>query len=292
MQTHSPIHQINFQSLKPIWVKRDDLIDPYISGNKWRKLKYILKDVVINGKTHLVTFGGAYSNHLVATAAAAARNSLKATAFVRGEEVANEMLLLCRLFGMSLIFTDRESYRDKQQLFDKNFGNDGEAYYIDEGGASEEATIGCAEIITELNEQYDHIFCAAGTGTTAAGLLKGINKTGLNTQLNVIPILKGGEFIENEISKYESDLNKLKLHTEYHFGGYAKTSQELLQFMKTFSAETGMLIDPVYTAKMFFAINDLYNKDYFKKDAKILAIHTGGLLGILGMKDKLNEAMK
>lgn len=292
MQTYSPIHQINFQSLNPIWVKRDDLIDPYISGNKWRKLKYILKDVVANGKTHLVTFGGAFSNHLVATAAAAARNSLKSTAFVRGEKVENEMLLLCRLFGMNLIFTSRESYNNKQQLFDENFNNDNQAYFIDEGGASNEATIGCAEVITELTETYDHIFCAAGTGTTAAGLLKGINQAGLQTQLNVIPVLKGGEFIETEILKYESDLSYLKLHTEYHFGGYAKTKPELLQFIKTFTSTTGMLIDPVYTAKMFYAINDLSSKGYFKKDAKILAIHTGGLLGILGMKDKLNGVFK
>ncbi|WP_316768493.1 1-aminocyclopropane-1-carboxylate deaminase/D-cysteine desulfhydrase [Pedobacter frigiditerrae] len=292
MQIYSPIHQINFQSLNPIWVKRDDLIDPYISGNKWRKLKYILKDVVAKEKTHLISFGGAYSNHLVATAAAASRNNLKATAFVRGEQVENEMLLLCKLFGMRLIFTDRESYKNKQKLFDEHFGNDHQAYFIDEGGASEEATLGCAEIITELTENYDHIFCAAGTGTTAAGLLKGINQAGLNTQLNVIPVLKGGEFIEKEISKYESDLNKLNLHTDYHFGGYAKTKPELLKFIKIFSAETGMLIDPVYTAKMFFAINDLYNKNFFKKEARILAIHTGGLLGILGMKDKLNDDLK
>jgi 1-aminocyclopropane-1-carboxylate deaminase len=292
MQIYSPIYQISFQSSNPIGVKRDDLIDPYISGNKWRKLKYILKDVIAKEKTHLVTFGGAYSNHLVATAAAAARNNLKATAFVRGEQVENEMLLLCRLFGMNLVFTDRESYKNKQQLFDEHFDNDNQAYFIDEGGASEEATMGCAEIITELTESYDHIFCAAGTGTTAAGLLKGINQAGLNTQLNIIPVLKGGDFIEKEISKYESDLNKLKLHTDYHFGGYAKTTPELLQFIKTFSAETGMLIDPIYTAKMFYAIYDLNKKGFFKKDAKILAIHTGGLLGILGMKDKLNEALR
>jgi 1-aminocyclopropane-1-carboxylate deaminase len=292
MQIYSPIHQISFQSLNPIWVKRDDLIDPYISGNKWRKLKYILKDVAVQKKNHLVTFGGAFSNHLVATAAAAARNNLKATAFVRGEEVENEMLLLCRLFGMNLIFTDRERYKNKQQLFEENFGNNGEAYFIDEGGASKAATIGCAEIITELTEHYDHIFCAAGTGTTAAGLLKGINNAGLKTQLNVIPVLKGGEFIENEILKYEADLSQLKLHSEYHFGGYAKTSPALLQFIKTFTAKTGMLIDPVYTAKMFYAIDDLASKNYFKKDAKILAIHTGGLLGILGMKNKLNEILK
>jgi 1-aminocyclopropane-1-carboxylate deaminase len=287
MQIYSPIQQLHFQSLNSVYVKRDDLIDPYISGNKWRKLNYILQDVALKGKKHLVTFGGAYSNHLVATAAAAARAGLKATAFVRGEQVENELLLLCHLFGMQLIFTDRESYRNKQDLFTSHFGNDEHAYFIDEGGASKEAVKGCAEIITELSEPFDYIFCAAGTGTTAAGLLKGINQENLSTQLHIIPVLKGGDFIAEEISKHESDVSKLHLHTDYHFGGYAKTTPELLQFIKTFSAETGMLIDPVYTGKLFYAIYDLARKNYFKKDAKILALHTGGLLGILGMKEKL-----
>lgn len=287
MQIFSPIHTIKFQSLNSISVKRDDLIDPYISGNKWRKLKYILQDVVKKGKTHLVTFGGAYSNHLLATAAVASRNHLKATAFVRGENVTNEMLLLCKLFGMDLIFVDRESFRDKKQLFSSYFGNDDQAYFINEGGASEEAVMGCTEIISELPETYDHIFCAAGTGTTAAGLIRGLNQNHINTKLHVIPILKGGAFIREEIAQFESKLNNLELHTEYHFGGYAKTTPGLLNFIKDFIASTGMLIDPVYTAKMFYAINDLASKNYFEKDAKILALHTGGLLGILGMKEKL-----
>jgi len=288
MQIYSPIHQLTYQSLNSIWVKRDDLIDPYISGNKWRKLKYILQDAQKRGKSHLVTFGGAYSNHLVATAAAAAKNGLKATAFVRGDEVTNEMLLICSLFGMQLIFTDRESYKNKPNLFKAHFGNNTNAYFIDEGGASEEAVQGCTEIISELTTNYDHIFCAAGTGTTAAGLLRGINQQQLTTKLHVIPVLKGGDFIRDEIAKYEPDLSNLCVHTNYHFGGYAKTKPELLTFIKNFTAQTGMLIDPVYTAKMFYAINELKGQNYFKKEEKILAIHTGGLLGILGMKDKLN----
>ncbi len=287
MSVYSPIHTINFDSFNAVFVKRDDLIDPYISGNKWRKLKYILKDVISKNKNHLVTFGGAYSNHLVATAAAAARNNLKATAFVRGEVVENEMLILCKLFGMQLVFVDRDSYKDKTALFNTHFGNHKNAYFINEGGASEEAVTGCSEIITELPMRYDHIFCAAGTGTTAAGLLRGINQQNLQTQLHVIPVLKGGEFIKTEVEHYEKDLSKLHLHTDYHFGGYAKTTPVLIKFIKEFTSKTGLLIDPVYTAKMFFAINDLSSKNYFEKETKILALHTGGLFGILGMKEKL-----
>ena len=292
MQIFSPIQQVHFSSLNEVFVKRDDLIDPYISGNKWRKLKYILADVKTKEKTHLVTFGGAYSNHLVATAAAAARNNLKATAFVRGEQVENEMLLICRLFGMNLIFTDRESYQNKQALYDAHFGADQETYFIDEGGASTLAIMGCAEVISELPAHFDHIFCAAGTGTTAAGLLKGINEQNLSTQLHVVPVLKGGDFIKDEILNYEHNISKLELHTDYHLGGYAKTTPALLQFIKNFTAESGMLVDPVYTAKMFYALTDLTQKGHFKKDAKILAIHTGGLLGILGMQNKLNEVLR
>ncbi|MDQ8006631.1 MAG: pyridoxal-phosphate dependent enzyme, partial [Pedobacter sp.] len=208
------------------------------------------------------------------------------TAFVRGEEVENPMLSLCKLFGMQLKFVDRKSYRNKWDLFEKYYGNDDDAYFIDEGGASEEATVGCAEIISELNEHFDHIFCAAGTGTTAAGLLIGINKLGLNTQLHVVPVLKDGDFIKDEIVHYEKDLSKLQLHTDYHFGGYAKTTPQLISFIKDFASTTGVLIDPIYTGKMFYAINDLFEKKQLPKDAKILAVHTGGLFGILG---KINE---
>ncbi|KIO77912.1 1-aminocyclopropane-1-carboxylate deaminase [Pedobacter lusitanus] len=285
---HSPLQQLKHTHLSQLWVKRDDLIDPYISGNKWRKLKYMLQDAIANNKHHLVTFGGAYSNHLVATASAAARSGLKSTAFVRGEKVNNEMLVLCSLYGMELIFTDRESYKNKNVCYAEYAAKHTGTYFIDEGGASAEAVQGCAEIITELPQDTAHLFCAAGTGTTAAGLWQGIQHAGLKTKLHVIPVLKGGEFIREEMSSYvNTDHTDLILHTDYHFGGYAKTKPDLLAFMKQFIAAQGILIDPVYTAKMFFAIHDLARHNYFEKDEKIIALHTGGLLGIMGMKDKL-----
>lgn len=283
---HSPLQQLKHAHLFRLWVKRDDLIDPYISGNKWRKLKYILKAAATENKNHLVTFGGAYSNHLVATASAAARSGLKATAFVRGEKVNNEMLVLCALYGMELIFIDRETYKDKRACYLEYAAKHTDTYFIDEGGASAEAVLGCAEIIAELPKDTDHLFCAAGTGTTAAGLLQGIQKAGLKTKLHVIPVLKGGGFIREDMGHYlATDDERLILHTDYHFGGYAKTKPELLDFIKVFTAEHGMLIDPVYTAKMFFAINDLGFKNHFAQEEKVIALHTGGLLGIMGMKD-------
>ena len=226
---------------------------------------------------------------MVATAAAAARAGLKSTAFVRGEELANEMLVLCKLYGMHLIFTNREVYRDKQFCYQKYFGDNPDAYFVNEGGSSMEAVKGCAEIIDELPKDIDHIFCAAGTGATAAGLLKGIQDAGLKTKLHVIPVLKGGEFMKDDIQKYVPFTDHLIVHTDYHFGGYAKTQPALLAFMKRFIATHGILIDPVYTAKMCYAIYDLADTQYFPGQHKIVAIHTGGLLGIMGMKEKLFE---
>lgn len=283
---YSPLEKLQHPLLTDFWIKRDDLIDPYISGNKWRKLKYLLEKADLQGKNHLVTFGGAFSNHLVATAAAAARAGLRATGFVRGENVKNEMLALCRLYGMQLIFTDREQYRDKPACYARHFGSDPSAFFIDEGGASAEAVRGCAEIIGALPEHVSHICCAAGTGTTAAGLLKGIRELGRSAKLHVFPVLKGGDFISKEIGRYAGETHQLILHTDYHFGGYAKTTPELLQFMQSFTSSTGILIDPVYTAKLFFGIHDLAKKGILGKDDHIVALHTGGLLGIMGMKER------
>ena len=289
---HSPLEKLDHPFLSELWVKRDDLIDPYISGNKWRKLKYLLAAAQSARKNHLVTFGGAYSNHLVATASAAARAGFRSTAFVRGEVVTNQMLLLCRLFGMKLIFTDRESYKNKRMLFDAEFSKDADAFFIDEGGASAEAVRGCAELISELPPDFDHIFCAAGTGTTAAGILQGVLAQGFKAEVHIIPVLKGGAFLVDEIKNYTGPSPQLHVHTDYHFGGYAKTTEPLLIFMRDFIARHGMLIDPVYTAKLFFALEDLAEKGTIQKDSKILAVHTGGLLGIWGMQDKLDAISK
>src|SRR6185437_8310815 len=206
LQFLSPVQQIKNDLFKKqglkVFIKRDDLIHPIISGNKWRKLKYLLKRARAENKTHLVTFGGAYSNHLLATAATAAKFGFKSTGIVRGEEVANDSLFLCRLHGMNLIFADRESYRDKHALFEKYFSDNAEAFFIDEGGASAEGAQGCSELIDELTETYEHIFCACGTGTTAAGIINGIEQHNLATQFHAVSVLKNGGFIKEDIDKF------------------------------------------------------------------------------------------
>ncbi|NCD68539.1 1-aminocyclopropane-1-carboxylate deaminase/D-cysteine desulfhydrase [Mucilaginibacter agri] len=287
-EIYSPVQQIKHPLLDEkqlkVFIKRDDMIHPVISGNKWRKLKYTLEAAYSAGKTHLVTFGGAYSNHLLATAAAAAKFGFKSTGFVRGEEVSNDTLFLCKLHGMHLIFVDRESYRDKQALFNTYFANDSFAYFINEGGASAEAARGCSELIAELPQVYDHLFCACGTGTTAAGILNGLQH--LPTLFHAVPVLKGGEFIADEIKQYVKHNPIYELHIQYHFGGYAKTTPELIDFIKAFVIDTGIIIEPVYTGKMMYALFDLARKNHFKPGSSILAIHTGGLFGLLGMKEK------
>jgi 1-aminocyclopropane-1-carboxylate deaminase len=290
LEIFSPVHQLKNKLFAEqgieVFIKRDDLIHPIISGNKWRKLKYILKRAQAAQKTHLVTFGGAYSNHLLATAAAAARFGFTSTGIVRGEQVDNDTLFICRLHGMKLIFTDRDSYRDKPGQFQKFFGGDEDAIFVDEGGACAEGAKGCSELIDELTDRYHHIFCACGTGTTAAGIINGINKNQLHSRFHGIPVLKNGGFLQKEIEKYLMGTADFDLHTEYHFGGYGKTTDELIGFIKQFVSSSGILIDPVYTGKMLFALYDLAGKGYFKKGERILAIHTGGIWGLLGMKGK------
>ena len=295
LQYHSPEELIEDRLFDEkgvrLYIKRDDLIHPFISGNKWRKLKYNLRKAHSNNKSHLVTFGGAYSNHLLATACAAAKFGFKCTGIVRGEVIENDTLTLCRLFGMKLIFTDRASYRNKSKLFEEHFAENQNVFYIEEGGAGQEAVAGCVELVDELTESYDHIFCASGTGTTAAGILKGIQLQNLSSTLHAVSALKNGEFLHEEIARYSDHSPSFCLHTDYHFGGYAKTKPELLQFMQHFSASTGILLDPVYTGKMLFAVYDLVRRDYFSPGSKILAIHTGGLLGLLGMTKQINESI-
>jgi 1-aminocyclopropane-1-carboxylate deaminase len=289
-EIYSPVHQIHDKlfderGLK-VFIKRDDLIHPIISGNKWRKLKYLLKEAQTKNKTHLVTFGGAYSNHLLATSATAAKFEFQSTGFVRGEEVNNDTLFLCRLHGMNLIFTDRESYRDKQTLFDRHFANDKSAFFIDEGGSSALGAKGCSELIAELDDTYDHIICACGTGTTAAGIINGITDHQLSTQFHGVPVLKNGEFLRKDIDTFLEKPTAYQLHNEYHFGGYGKVNDELIRFVKQFVASTGILIEPIYTGKMLYALYDLASKNHFSPGSRILAIHTGGIWGLLGMKDK------
>lgn len=289
---YSPVQQIIHPFFAAheveVFIKRDDMIHPFISGNKWRKLKLHIEKLKSLKINTVVTFGGAWSNHLLATAAAGAQFQIKTHAFVRGEEISNPVLALCKLFGMTLHFVDRSSYKDKLALFNANFSGT-KALFIDEGGRSDEGVEGCESIIEELTDTYTDIFVAAGTGTTAAGILQAINKKALSTTLHCVPVLKAGDYIKNDIGKWGIDTEHLKLHSEYHFGGYAKTKPELLQFVKDFVSTTGIMIEPTYTGKMMYALFDQIRTGKIQAGGKILAIHTGGLTGFLGMYEKFDN---
>ncbi|TDQ79645.1 1-aminocyclopropane-1-carboxylate deaminase/D-cysteine desulfhydrase [Sphingobacterium yanglingense] len=274
-------HPLYQQKSVQVYMKRDDMIHPFISGNKWRKLKYNLLKASELGRDTLITFGGAWSNHILAVACAAASGGFQSRAFIRGEEISNPVLDMCRLFGMELLFVSREAYKDKDKLFSQLEETD-RSFMIDEGGAGMDGARGCSEIISELEQQYDHIFVAAGTGTTAAGVAMGIAQQDRMNLLHVVPVLKGGAFIADEMQQLGADLQQCRLHLDYHFGGYAKVKPELIQFVQGFVQQTGIMIEPTYTGKALFALHDLLEKDMFEKGSRILFIHTGGLTGLLG----------
>lgn len=272
-----------------LFVKRDDLLHPIISGNKWRKLKYNVQQAIQTKHIGIFTFGGAFSNHLVATAAACKKVGLKSIGFVRGEELnetSNETLKKCSELGMKLIFLSREMYfmRDDKEFIDELRIEHPGYFPVPEGGANYYGIIGCQEIWQELSTTYDHVFVACGTGTTAAGLILG---KPAQTQLHIIPVLKGFETektIRNLVkwSVFDEEmtdelLQGVHFHEEYHFGGYAKLNPELLEFQEKVRNHN-LPLDQVYTAKAFYALTDMCKQKVFS-GKKILFIHTGGLQG-------------
>ena len=259
-----------------VFMQRDDMLHPFVSGNKWRKLKYVLAQAHADGKNHLVSFGGAFSNHLVALACAGAMYQFKTTAFVRGEEVSNHMLNLCKWYGMELRFVSREAYKNKQLLYQDFAAHQPHTFFIDEGGKGALAAKGCAEILTD-KETFTHTICAVGTGTTLAGLAMAAKQKGMIAE--GICVLKGAHQMDAEIAALAGF--DVKVHHDFSGGGYAKTTPELIQFMQDFAQQTGILLDQVYTGKMMFALQQLIQLGYYPTGSKILAIHTGGLLGMM-----------
>ncbi|SDE01793.1 1-aminocyclopropane-1-carboxylate deaminase/D-cysteine desulfhydrase, PLP-dependent ACC family [Dyadobacter soli] len=270
-----------------LYIKRDDLIHPTVSGNKWRKLKYNLLEAKARSETAVLTFGGAYSNHLYATAAAGNALGLKTIGIVRGLELENKenaTLQFCRERGMQLHFVTREEYRQRNSKdYLKHISNRFDRpYLIPEGGTTALALKGVAEMVYEVRDQLgslpDFIATAVGTGGTAAGILSaGANALAFSA-------LKGGDFLRDDISELLNECKtpgNLALLTDYHFGGYAKWNNELLAFMQDFRAEFGIQLEQVYTAKMFYGLFDLIQKGYFKAGTTVVAVHTGGLQGLI-----------
>lgn len=278
-----------------LFIKREDEIHPFVSGNKFRKLKYNLQEAKNQGYKTLLTFGGAFSNHIVATAVAGKIMGFKTIGIIRGDELAidfqqtileNPTLHEAHKNGMTFEFISREIYRNKTStiFLEELKQKFGDFYLIPEGGTNELAIKGCEEILVAEDSIFDYICCAVGTGGTISGL---INASKNHQKVIGFPALKG-DFLTSEIEKYVRKSN-WELQTNFHFGGYAKYNQTLIRFINDFKNETNVLLDPIYTAKMIFGLLEIIKKDGFQKGSRILAIHTGGLQGIQGVNQKLHK---
>jgi 1-aminocyclopropane-1-carboxylate deaminase len=265
-------------------IKREDQIHPFISGNKYRKLKYTIEDAQKKGFKKLLTFGGAYSNHIAAVAFAGHVFGFETLGIIRGDELKdkinnNPTLSFAKKYGMQFQFVTREAFRSCKLMHEYQ-----DYYVIPEGGTNALAIKGCEEILTEADTEFDYICTAVGTGGTVSGL---INCSQPSQQVLGFPALKGA-FLQEDISKFVSKSN-WRLITDYHFGGYAKIDEALIRFMNDFKQKQYIPLDPVYTGKMMYGIFDLIEKGYFPRGSKILAIHTGGLQGIEGMNNILKQ---
>jgi len=272
-----------------LYIKRDDLIHNQISGNKWRKLKYNLEQMKLKEYAKMVTFGGAYSNHIAATAAAAHHFGYHVIGVIRGEELnghINPTLEKAAEQGMEFRFVNRDQFRNMRK---DNYAYVHEqcpdGWVIPEGGANALGMKGVAEIIDELDVPFDTIITAVGTGTTLAGLVQGLK--GRSHVLGVSVV--GGNFLEKEVSKLleEAGVNEknYSLTHGYHFGGYAKTKPDLLDFINEMTTETALKLDPIYTGKAFYGVWDMIKNGTFDHQTLVF-LHTGGLQGIAGFNQK------
>ncbi|MBA9077550.1 1-aminocyclopropane-1-carboxylate deaminase/D-cysteine desulfhydrase [Rufibacter quisquiliarum] len=273
-------------------VLREDLLHPTIPGNKWRKLNYNLLAAREQNCETLVTFGGAFSNHIAAVAAAGQEFGFATLGYLRGEETLplNPTLQNATACGMQLRYLSRSEYRLRHDVrFQAEILKTApKQYLLPEGGTNLLAVKGCTEIVSEMIEPWDVLCVAAGTGGTLAGIVAGAAGKG---QVIGFPALKGGNFLQEEVTELVQAYSgrryvNWELQTSYHFGGYAKHTPELLGFIQGFHTQHGILLDPVYTGKMLFGVFDLIEKDYFARGTKIVAVHTGGQQGWKGYKER------
>jgi len=296
----SPLHPISSLELDRagvrLFLKRDDLIDPHLGGNKWRKLKYNLVQAHEQQEATLLTFGGAYSNHIYAVAAAGKRFGLRTIGVIRGEpsSAANATLSFARSCGMHLYFVDRAAYRRKHeaefiaQLRDRF----GPHFLLPEGGSNTLALPGCAEIVAELDAQlpsgYDVLATPVGSGGTLAGLASGL--VGRTTQALGFAVLKGGQGLVDDVSQLlasaGSAAGQWRIDQNYHFNGYARCNETLFAFIKNFRASTGVQLDPIYNGKMLYGLFDQIRLGAFARGTTLVALHTGGLQGWAGISEK------
>ena len=268
---------------------RLDLLHPVVSGNKWYKLRLNIKHALENGYKSIVTFGGGFSNHLVATAYAAKLFGIKATGIVRGKyDILTPSLLQCKEEGMELIFVSQEDYKNKHEpeWAEKLVANFDEIFFIPEGGANEWGRAGAGLINRFIKNTYTHIAVAVGSGTTLIGIRNKINE---QQQILGFAPMKKGIYLKEYISEHiQPGKNRnWQLFDEWHLGGFGKWNDELLGFMNEFYTQNNIPLDIVYTSKMMYGLQQLLFSDAFAPEDKILCVHSGGLQGNVSVKDKL-----
>ena len=326
--TPSPLQVIEDERLRKanvhLFLKRDDLLHnsykeilfgeneilKLISGNKFRKLKYNLLFMKETGWERLLTFGGAFSNHIHAVAAAGQFYGIETIGVIRGEKTAalNPTLRFTERCGMVLHFINRSDYRDKNLIINELKNQFGDFYYLPEGGTNALAMRGTAEIVGEIKQQMNGILpsfisVACGTGGTVAGI---ISATEPPTQVLGFSVLKG-DFLQKDVrnlletlknapntegSFFSENNPNWSINTDFHFGGYARWTTELIDFINDFKQKHGVQLDPIYTGKMLFGIFKLVEMGFFRRNSSIMAIHTGGLQGIEGFNQRFGELIK
>ncbi len=306
----SPLERIEGPLLEErgvkLWMKRDDLLSEdnhhAFCGNKWRKLKYNLIRAKSEAHDTLLTFGGAYSNHIAAVASAGQVRGFHTIGIIRGERMTplNPTLQFAEACGMQLHFVSRSAYRNRHtnSFLSELSHQFGDFFPIPEGGTNQLALKGAAELGEEINQQLaggppDYVGVCCGTGGTLAGLITGSDP---QTSLLGFSVLKG-DFLTKEVQQLLNESSytgqhSWHIHTQYHFGGYAKFDQRLIDFINWFGEKKGILLDPIYTGKMMFGIWDLIEKGHFPKGSRIVAVHTGGLQGIEGFNERFGELIK
>lgn len=289
----TPLEELHHSVLEEkqvrLFVKRDDLIHGEIMGNKWRKLKYNLKEAKRLGHNTIVSMGGAFSNHIHALAAAGSNFQFNTIGIIRGEELnheSNETLRFAHENGMQLEFISRPNYtvlRKNPTELKKRYPD---CYWLPEGGTNQFAIQGCSELVHEITMDFDVIALPIGTGGTFCGVVDGVNE---NQSVLGISSLKG-EFIKKEVLQlmqdYQINKSNYQINTDYHFGGYGKSTTQLVDFINWFKEKFSISLDPIYTGKCFFAVWDMIISGKFEKNLKIVILHTGGLQGILGFNRK------
>ena len=279
----SPLQRIDDPFLKNysvnLFIKRDDLIHPEITGNKWRKLKYNLIEAREKGFKNLMTFGGAFSNHIYATSAAGKEFGFNTTGIIRGEELtplSNEILMFSKINGMDLIFLPRLNYGFKDKI-SRQYKDD--FYVIPEGGSNEFAIKGVVEMMDEIYDEItpDYVCVAAGTGGTLAGIVSGLRG---ETEAIGFAVLKDKGLMWNFVTKLLTKENEFDINTDYIFNNYGKTTPELIEFIIEFEKRNPTIkLEQVYTGKMMFGVYDMIQKGEFRENSNIVVIHTGGLRG-------------